>query len=74
MLRRWLVGGLSVVLLASALLAKPGVVTNRQGETFTGDVTEDDKETEITINPCPKKGSGRISPNVRFTYLNASGS
>jgi len=39
-----------------------------------GDVTEDDKETEITINPCPKKGSGRISPNVRFTYLNASGS
>jgi hypothetical protein len=43
MFRRWMVGGLSVVLLASALLAKPGVVTNRQGETFNGDVTEDDK-------------------------------
>jgi hypothetical protein len=43
MLRRWMVGGLSVFLLASALLAKPGVVTNRQGETFNGDVTEDDK-------------------------------
>jgi hypothetical protein len=43
MLRRWLVSGLSVALLASALLAKPGVVTNRQGETFNGDVTEDDK-------------------------------
>lgn len=43
MLRRWLVGGLSVALLASVLLAKPGVVTNRQGETFKGDVTEDDK-------------------------------
>jgi hypothetical protein len=43
MLRRWLLGGLSLGLMASALLAKPGVVTNRQGETFTGDVTEDDK-------------------------------
>jgi hypothetical protein len=43
MLRRWLIGGLSLGLMASALLAKPGVVTNRQGQTFSGDVTEDDK-------------------------------
>ena len=43
MLRRWLLGGLSIGLMASVLLAKPGVVTNKQGETFKGDVTEDDK-------------------------------
>jgi len=42
MLRRWLIGGLTIGLLASVLLAKPGMVTNRQGDTFKGDVTEDD--------------------------------
>ncbi len=47
MLRRWMVSGLCVGLLASALLAKPGVVTDRHGQTFKGDVTEDDKYVYI---------------------------
>jgi hypothetical protein len=50
--RQWLFGGLcgavAVGLLASALYAKPGVVTNKQGDTFTGDVTEND--TTVTVN------------------------
>ena len=36
------------------------------GLVVLGDVTEDDKETEIT--------RARISPKVKFTYLSASGS
>lgn len=47
MLRRrvglWLVGGISTVLLASVLMAKQGVVVDRQGDSFKGDVTEDAK-------------------------------
>ncbi len=43
MLGRFAVGGFSVCLLASVLWAKQGVVTNRQQQTFTGDITEDDK-------------------------------
>jgi hypothetical protein len=43
MLRRWLVSGLAVGLMASALLANPGAVTTKQGDTFKGNVTEDEK-------------------------------
>jgi hypothetical protein len=39
----WLIGGFSVALLASVLIAKQGVVKDRQGDTFKGDVTEDAK-------------------------------
>jgi hypothetical protein len=41
-LRQWLVGGFAVGLMASVLLAKPGIVTTLSGQKFTGDVTEDD--------------------------------
>jgi hypothetical protein len=47
MLRRWLIGCFTVALLASVLMAKQGVVTNKQGGTFKGDVTEDDKYVYI---------------------------
>jgi hypothetical protein len=47
MFRRLLVGGLALGLMASALLAKPGVVTNKQGQQFKGDITEDDKTVSI---------------------------
>ena len=52
MLCRWMMGrgvlsgvlgGLVIGLLSSVLHAKPGAVTNRQGTTFKGDITEDDK-------------------------------
>jgi hypothetical protein len=46
MFRRWFIGVLSTVviaLLASVLLAKPGVLTTNQGAKFTGDITEDDQ-------------------------------
>jgi hypothetical protein len=47
MLRQWLFrgmfSGLMIALLASVLLAKPGTVTTNQGDTFKGDVTEDDQ-------------------------------
>jgi hypothetical protein len=39
----WLIGGFTVALLASVLMAKQGVVKDRQGDTFKGDVTEDAK-------------------------------
>ncbi len=50
--RRWFTAGLAAAALAGAVVAgtwprlagaKPGVVTNRQGQTFAGDVTEDDQ-------------------------------
>ena len=50
--RRWFAAGLATAALAAALsvvawprpaAAKPGMVTNLQGQTFAGDVTEDEK-------------------------------
>jgi hypothetical protein len=67
MLRRWLVGGLTVVLLASALLAKPGVVTTRQGDKFTGDVTEDDKFIYIDGAGGQIKLDKRNIANITYT-------
>lgn len=40
-LRRWVLGTVAVATLASGLIAAPGVVTHRDGNTFTGDVSED---------------------------------
>ncbi len=47
MLRRWFIGSVTLGMMASVLLAKPGVVTNKQGETFTGDVSEDDSSVSV---------------------------
>jgi hypothetical protein len=43
----FMLGLLVSALLVSTLLAKPGVVTNKQGETFKGDVTEDEQYVYI---------------------------
>ena len=36
MLRRWLLGSVAIAVVASGLLARPGVVTHRDGNTYTG--------------------------------------
>jgi hypothetical protein len=48
MLRRWLLGTVAVAALASGLLARPGIVTHRDGSTYTGDVSEDE-QGKVTV-------------------------
>jgi len=52
---RLIVGGALIVLLGSALWAKPGTVTTNDGKAFTGDVTEDDKFVYIKTSDGPVK-------------------
>src|SRR5579884_166420 len=40
MWRRWLIGGVAALGVASGLLAEPGSVRTRDGRTFAGDVHE----------------------------------
>jgi hypothetical protein len=48
MWRRWLLGSLGVCLFSSTLLAKPGIVHTKNGQTFQGDV--DEKEDKVVID------------------------
>ena len=48
MLRRWLLGSVAVAALASGLFARPGIVTHRDGSTYTGDVSEEE-EGKVTV-------------------------
>jgi hypothetical protein len=67
MLRWYLPGVLTVVLLASALFAKQGTVTTRAGETFTGDVTSDDKN--VFVNGPGGQLSFKKENIVRIDYV-----
>jgi len=40
MLRKWMLGGLCSLLLASVCSAQPGIVKTRDGQTFEGEITE----------------------------------
>src|SRR5437868_4418522 len=40
MLRKWMLGGLCGLLLASVCSAQPGIVKTRDGQTFEGEITE----------------------------------
>lgn len=44
MLRRWMLGGLCGLLVASVCHAQPGIVKTRDGQTFEGEVIEHDDE------------------------------
>jgi hypothetical protein len=48
MLRRILLGGVTLALAASMALAKPGVVKTKDGTSFQGDITTDDAYVYIT--------------------------
>jgi len=48
MWRRWFLGSLGVCLFSSALLAKPGIVHTKNGQTFQGDV--DEKEDKVVVD------------------------
>jgi tetratricopeptide (TPR) repeat protein len=47
MARSWLIGLLAAGLFASVLLAKPGVVTMKDGHTYEGDVQEKDNQSVV---------------------------
>src|SRR5438270_13286129 len=47
MLRRWMLGGVGGMLLASVLCARPGVVKTRDGQTFQGDITEEQDQLVV---------------------------
>jgi hypothetical protein len=48
MLRRCVFGGLMLVVAASVLFAKPGIVKTRDGNTYQGDVTSDEMAYYVT--------------------------
>jgi hypothetical protein len=64
MLRSWMVGGLGGLLLASALWARPGIVKTRDGQTFRGDVSEQDDQIVID-----HKGIHTIVPRENLRTL-----
>ena len=47
MLRRWMLGGVGGMLLASMLWARPGVVKTRDGQSFQGDITEEQDQLVV---------------------------
>jgi small nuclear ribonucleoprotein (snRNP)-like protein len=67
MLRRWMLGFVVVGLLASALLAKQGIVVTRDGDKFTGDVTETDKFVTVTLHGVQTTIDKRNVANIEYT-------
>ncbi|HSU67030.1 MAG TPA: hypothetical protein VLJ39_09175 [Tepidisphaeraceae bacterium] len=49
MQRSWVLGGVGGLLLASVLWARPGTVRTRDGQTITGDITEQ-REQVVVVN------------------------
>ena len=49
MLRSWMLGGLGGMLIASVVLARPGVVKTRDGQLFKGEITEQGDQIIIEV-------------------------
>ncbi len=67
MLRRWLVSGVMVGMLASGLLAKPGIVHTKDGASFQGDITEDAKYVKIVIGKIQTQVDKRNVAKIEYT-------
>ena len=74
MLRRWMLGGVGGMLLASVLWARPGVVKTRDGQTFQGDITEEQDQLVVsrkgirTAVPRDTIQSVSYSDSIEETY------
>lgn len=64
MARNWMLGGLAAVALASAVWARPGIVKTNDGQTFDGDVSEQDDQVVVD-----RKGIHTTIPRERIRSL-----
>jgi hypothetical protein len=67
MLRRWLLGSVAIAVVASGLLARPGVVTHRDGNTYTGEVSEDEAgKVTVKVRGIPMAIDRRDVVSIRY--------
>jgi len=64
MARNWMLGGLAAVALASAVWARPGIVKTNDGQSFDGDVSEQDDQVIVD-----HKGIHTTIPRERIRSL-----
>lgn len=69
--RGWLIGtamaSFAVLLAASVLLAKPGIVKTRDGQRFEGDVTENDDVVTVTVRGVAVNINRRNVTDIEYT-------